>query len=409
MNVRVAWLCALQLMAACALEAPLNAPRLDAGVHKPAGSAAMPAPPPDAGGDVSTTPVVGLNPEVILASGCATSTEQSSLLPANLLFVVDRSGSMNCNPPPVTPSDVCLMNEARVDINMPSKWDLTSRAILFALGTLPDTTFVGLSYFSNNNVCGVSRLPYVPLARNSMGQRSIITTSLLSIKPSGSTPLVGATVLAYEYLHQSALNGDIAGNRYVVLITDGQQSDQCGDPMRCTTADACTDLLLQETAQAAGPGVNIRTFVIGVPGSERARTVLSQIAKAGGTAAPDCTIEAGNCHFDVTQEQDLSMGLQRALQKIAGETLSCELDLPRPEGGVVDLSLVNVVFAPHEGRARIIPQDMHAACDSGQADGWQYDPSQQQIRLCGRTCSTVRNDRGGRIDVVLGCPVVGPI
>lgn len=394
----------LQLCCACALDEPVNAPRLDAGTPKPpdAGAVARDA------GDVNAPPMVKLNPEVILASGCATSTEHSLLLPANLLFVVDRSGSMNCNPPPITSSEECELDEKRKDPTKSSKWDLTRKALIFAFGTLSESTFIGFNYFSNDGVCGVSRWPYVPLMRNTPGQRSNIITSVSNIQPSGSTPLVGATVLAYQYMHQAALSGEITGNRYVVLITDGQQSESCSDMARCNGAEACTELLLKATAEAFGPGVNIRTFVIGVPGSERARTVLSKLAKAGGTAAPDCNVEAGNCHYDLTSEIDLGAGLQSALQEIAGETLSCELDLPRPESGVVDLSLLNVVFAPYEGRAFIVPHDDHAPCDSGLADGWRYDPNTRQIHLCGRTCSTVRNDRGGRIDVVLGCPVVGP-
>jgi hypothetical protein len=266
---------------------------------------------------------------------------------------------------------------------------------------------VGLSYFSNDNQCGVSRVPYVPLMRNSLAQRSNITTSLLNIKPSGSTPLVGATVLAYEYMHEAALSGTITGNRYVVLITDGQQSEQCGDPMRCSTADACTDLLLQQTAQAAGPGVNIRTFVIGVPGSEPARSVLSQIAMQGGTAPPNCSAEAGDCHFDMTKETDLAASMQRALQRIAGQTLTCDLDLPKPMSGATDLRLVNVVYTPGGQPRKVIRQNTHAPCESG-ADGWQYNASNDQIRLCGAACTEVRSDPAARIEVVLGCPVLLP-
>jgi hypothetical protein len=83
------------------------------------------------------------------------------------------------------------------------------------------------------------------------------------------------------------------------------------------------------------------------------------------------------------------------------------LPLPEPDAGPLDLTRLNVVFTPHTGPARVLVQDTHAPCDGG-ADGWQYSPALDQIRLCGKTCATVRNDSGGRIDVVLGCPVIGP-
>jgi hypothetical protein len=233
------------------------------------------------------------------------------------------------------------------------------------------------------------------------------TISTLSLTPpTGPTPLVGATLLAYDYLHTSALNGVVSGNSYVVLITDGQQSDACSDMKQCNNAEECSELLIRKAAIASGPGVNIRTFVIGVPGSEVGRTMLSRLAKAGNTAPSNCVLEQGNCYFDVTRDVDLSSALQGALQKIAGQTLTCELEVP-PHEGALDVSLLNVVFTPHEGRVRVIPVSSSLPCDSG-ADGWQYDTTKQLIRLCGNSCTSVRNDRGGRIDVVLGCPVIGP-
>jgi hypothetical protein len=59
------------------------------------------------------------------------------------------------------------------------------------------------------------------------------------------------------------------------------------------------------TERVDDPGSGIRTFVVGVPGSEPARTVLSSIAKQGGTAADGCDPQLGNCHFDMTMAKDL--------------------------------------------------------------------------------------------------------
>jgi len=398
---------ALMLLAACSLESPIDARRsstTSAGQSAQAGDGA------GATGSAGVTPAPpGLNPEVILASGCATETEQSSLVPANILFVVDRSGSMACNPPPTTPSQVCETNETRADPGEPTKWELTSQALKLALDTLPESTVVGVSYFNNGRTCGVDSVPSVPIWRNTPAQRSTIAASLAEVQPSGDTPLVGAAVLAYRYMQDAALSEMVTGNRYVVLITDGEQSEQCSDPPRCTGKDSCTQLLTKQAAKANSEGFRIRTFVIGAPGAENARAVLSSVAVAGGTARPNCSADLANCHFDLTREAgpDLGPALQRALQNIAGQTLTCELKLPKLEAGAVDLSSINVVFTPHSGRARVLPRDNRAPCDGG-ADGWQYTGNPEQIRLCGNSCGMVRNDSGGRIDVVLGCPVIGP-
>jgi hypothetical protein len=160
--------------------------------------------------------------------------------------------------------------------------------------------------------------------------------------------------------------------------------------------------------KAAGSGVWIKTFVIGAPGSEGAKTVLSQIALAGGTAKPDCDPEAGDCHYELTALDSFADGLSSALTAIAVQTVqSCELSMPSGDEEV-DPTRVNVVYSPGDGsEPEVVPQDERTGCDQG-ADGWQYTDEQTKIRLCGPACDAVRADLDGRLDVVLGCPVQGP-
>jgi hypothetical protein len=346
------------------------------------------------------------NISAIFKTGCASSSVQSELLPSNLLFVIDRSASMACNPPPTTASTVCELNPVRADAQQPSKWEITRDALATAIRALPHDTVAGLAYFSNDDACGVHSTPSVPLAPLDQAQSSTIQASLAAVDPSGATPLVGATILAYRHLHALALAGAIHGKQFVVLLTDGQQSDACSDPSLCTGQQACTDLLVnQEVPKAAAPGVGIKTFVIGAPGSEPSRRVLSQIAKNGGTAPDGCDVAAGNCHFDMTTQAKFDQALADALTKIAGRALSCELPMPIMENVKVDPKLVNVVYSPSDGsKPSLILKDDRSACDSG-ADGWQYaadDPA--KILLCGKACDMVRGNRGARVDVVLGCP-----
>jgi hypothetical protein len=374
-----------------------------------AGSAAAGAgtgEPPDVDGAV---PMLLPNAEAILMGRCATSSQQSQLLPSNLLFVVDRSASMLCNPPPLTDSATCEASPSRVSAEQPSKWEVMRDALRSALEALPDETVVGLTYFSNDDACGVHALPSVPLSALDAGQRAALRASLDNVEPDGATPLVGAAVLAYRHLHEQALAGSIHGGKYVVLITDGEQSEACSDQPRCDSAADCTQYLTgSEAPKAAGAGVGIKTFVIGVPGSEPARSVLSQLAFVGGTARSACDVSAGQCHFDMASQEAFGPPLERALSEIAGSRLDCELPLPSTDDGELDRERLNVVYSPADGSApRLVPQDTRAGCASG-ADGWQYGEGGSLIRLCGPTCERVRADRGGRLDVVLGCPVRGP-
>jgi hypothetical protein len=155
--------------------------------------------------------------------------------------------------------------------------------------------------------------------------------------------------------------------------------------------------------------VNIRTFVIGVPGTEspEARRVLSKIAFNGGTAREGCNPEAGECHFDMSTSTDtFAADLTSALEQIVGRVRSCQLPLPAGTEET-DRDSVNVVYSSSLGMPpRVIPRD-DAPCDEG-ANGWQYAPDLKSVRLCGQACDEARDDPEGRIDVVLGCPVQGP-
>jgi len=78
-------------------------------------------------------------------------------------------------------------------------------------------------------------------------------------------------------------------------------------------------------------------------------------------------------------------------------------------GGQPDLLRVNVVYTPGDGTdARVIPQDLRSGCDAG-AQGWQPSADATKIELCGAICDAVRSDPTAHLDVVLGCPVQGPL
>jgi hypothetical protein len=364
---------------------------------------------PDAGHDAHALPPPNI--DAILEQGCATEFVFSSLLPTNLLFVIDRSASMRCNPPPTTQSTTCEGDPRTQDPSLPTKWDVMTDEVLRAVHALPPETGVGVSFFSNDAGCGVQKAPRVPVARLGDLQLDAIAASLKAVTPEGGTPLVGATILAYEHLHQAALRRDIRGNKFVVLITDGEESDACADGDHCANAAECTSLLVEETAPlAAREDVNIRTFAIGAPGSENARVVLSKLAVLGQTAPEGCDPLSGTCHFDMTADQDFSLALRDALEDITGRAVqSCELPMPTdPSGAAVDLSRVNVVFSPGDGTApELIRQDARQACFDA-VEGWQYSPNVDRIQLCGSTCRRVMADPSARLDVVLGCPIVGP-
>ncbi|MFI5309020.1 MAG: hypothetical protein ACHQ53_16820, partial [Polyangiales bacterium] len=305
----------------------------------------------------------------------------------------------------------------------PTKWAITISALEKMLGTLADTgASAGLSFFSTDNVCGVVSAPTVKLARVDQGQVMAMTAALAATNPGGGTPIVGGTILAYDHLYEEAgldASGGCAqppcgapGNRFVVLITDG--SDSC--PMEpipgACDGEACTDFLLDHSAVDAR-GVNIRTFVIGVPGSEPARGFLSELALRGGTAknggncSADRHAQSGDCHFDMSTSTDLASDLSSALDAISGAALSCEFPVPQIPDRAPSKN-VNVQYRPGGTGDPVCLAFDERPCAGG-ANGWQFakDAAGQddlsRVVLCGAACDTVKNDPQIRVDVVLGC------
>jgi Mg-chelatase subunit ChlD len=337
---------------------------------------------------------------------CATTREEAKLAPANLLFVIDKSGSMNCNPPEGDEAlnARCANFPVKEDPSLPSKWEVTTDALSNALDTLSmqPNVRVGMNLFPRDSSCAVEAEPNVDVAALDSTQRTDLGAVLDETTPAGETPIAGATILSYAHLSEALREGELDGNIFVVLLTDG--------------AETCKESELPKLLAEDVPNArlfNIRTFVIGAPGSENARSLLSQMAFAGGTARSggcnhsDAQPDEGDCHFDMTTSADFAADLDAALQEISRtKVLSCEFEVPEnPDGGGVDLAKVNVTFQPGDGgMVEEIVKDTSAECD--EAAGWQYSDDSSKIVLCGEVCDRVQADAEGQVRIVLGCPTI---
>ena len=349
------------------------------------------------------------------AVSCNARSYRSAELPASILFVLDRSGSMACNAPPVQTVESCNQMPLAADPKQPSRWQTT----VGALGTMfqglqSANAGVGLSFFSVDNACGVNTTPSVGIHTVTKPQLDALTAAMKGIQPRGGTPIVGAVTLAYSHLHEEA---KAPGKRFVVLLTDGEES--CGfnskEEDKADLLAARKHLLEVEVEKARL--VNIRTFVIGAPGSENARGFLSQLAFAGGTARSASCVHGnpdsntGDCHYDLTQGGDFAKTLQSALAEISGHALNCEY--PTPAGSTVSSGkLINVqITGSAPGAAPMcLPLDTRP-CDGG-ANGFQFaklpdgTDDLSRVVLCGGACEQVRKDPTSKVDVILGCDAV---
>ena len=354
-------------------------------------------------------------------------SHESTEVPASILVMLDRSGSMACNPPPLQDSASCEANAVPVDGTQPSKWQITIAAleeVFDSLLTKKSSAHIGLTFFSNDNTCGVQSTPSVPLGAVTNAQVAALKAVLDNTIPSGGTPLVGATTLGYAYLHQEAgaAPGCVEpcgapGNRFVVLITDG--TDSCPVPARaedaaeCNAAGSCTGFLVGKAAPLAAQS-NIKTFVIGAPGSEPARGYLSELAFIGGTPRSamcrhDANSSEGDCHFDMTTTQDFAGALASALGSVSGAALGCEFAVPQTNVAIAP-GTVNVQYRTQNGQPTCFPYDPEP-CSAG-SNGWQFAKSADgkddlsRVVICGSACDQVRADPMARVDVLLGCETI---
>ncbi|MET0387756.1 MAG: vWA domain-containing protein, partial [Polyangiales bacterium] len=240
-------------------------------------------------------------PQLAGSMNCAAQSYVSPQLPSSVLFVIDRSGSMACNAPPIQSVESCNVDPQPVDPSQPSRWDITTNALDATFGSLVGSAAaVGLSMFSTDGFCGVDSTPIVGVDPVDATQLTALGDAMHKAQPAGGTPIVGAVISAYHHLHEELR---ATGNRYVVLITDGEES--CG---MLGVAEDKADLLaarnrLLETEVQKARMANIKTFVVGTPGSEGARGFLSELAFRGGTARNvacahgDTTGTVGDCHY----------------------------------------------------------------------------------------------------------------
>jgi len=395
MTTRQLLLLAVQATCLAACSSELSDPAQGGG--SPSEPAAPPASPTTGvPGSSSSAPVFG-DPEspsedptgYFEGEACAGLSASAERSPALLQLLVDTSGSMNEDAPGMRGS----------------RWSVTLESLLGGIASMADEVALGVIFYPNvpqNAEPCFDRQTAVPidlLGSSGSPQRQAITRAFETKEPDGGTP----THDAYQFALSEVLATE-AARRFVVLITDGVPTFSLG----CVSGGGFGPFqqpvdpapLVGEAATALEN--DIRTFVVGSPGSEDARESLSRMAEAGGTAAASCSHEGPEfCHFDMTSETDLGAGLDEALGVIS-TALSCDYVIPPAPGGtVLDPSKVNLLFTPPGGAEELIVQNTGASC----GEGWQYSEDQTHIRLCPSTCERIRDSRG-QVTLRFGCATV---
>jgi len=243
----------------------------------------------------------------------------------------------------------------------------------------------------------------------------LILKALDSNPPWGGTPTAAALARADAYFTTGA-GKSLKGEKYVLLATDG--GPNCNDALRCDI-DQCTVNIEGKACGPAGtnccdPNVDelgptncldedasvaavaalakhgIKTFVVGIPGTEAYESTLDALAAKSGVENPD----APPAYFAVSAKSGAA-GLSSTLERItAGLITSCRLQLESVP------PVLNDVYVVIDG-VEIKHDD---------PDGWIYDRAvtPPAIVLQGKTCEKLETQGAQYINVSYGCPDFEP-
>lgn len=307
---------------------------------------------------------------------CATSSDEATLVPLNMIIMFDRSGSMQSNSKWTDST-----NALRAFIQDPGTAGL--RVALRFFPTEVDGCTGSQCDIADCTVPEVDSAALTADAAPTDSQEQLLVSAINNESADGNdTPiyaaLSGATNWARNYLTANPTEKAV-----VIFVTDGAPNG-CGNDAN----------MIAGVAAQAYVDAGILTYSVGLEGSNE--SLMDLIANQGGTGDA-ILIGAG-----ANAEQELLT----ALQAIQGAQLACSFQMPQPAPGeTIDPAKVNVEYTPAGGMAQTVPQVADAgACTA--AGGWYYDnpTAPTMINLCPDTCNAVQADAmGGAIRVIVGC------
>lgn len=348
-----------------------------------------------------------------LSSGsdvCSATETAADYSHINMLIVLDKSGSMTATPAGDTKT----------------KWVGATEALQQALNPNEPLVSYGFMLYPYASPVAASscELPSGEDAVNiKIGAASETVPRIVQLMkdtaPGGGTPTASALQAALDYYTKG---GGMAldGQKYVLLVTDGGpncnaklpcQADRCtahldksGNCDGVSIANCCDpvnksvggpdpqSLCLDDVAVSnqlnALLGQGIKTFVIGIPGTEAYASFLDGFADAGGVPVTP-TAEKPHRYYEVKNQAELLTAFKTITTSLVRD---CNVKLAEKP---LDLSKINVAVDCAE-----LPQK------SGEVVNWEYISATQSIEIKGARCEAIKSVGAKRIDVVNGCPTI---
>lgn len=339
---------------ACSSESPVGDAVGGGGVGGTVSQLTLPA---GMGGRPGSTSAGSTSPT--FDQNCGNSASAMTPLPADLLLVLDRSGSMTND---IASDDPCDPASGACA----ERWSTMTKAMQQVLAASSASIAWGLKLFSTPGPatagapegCGVA--PGVEVGIGP-GNGNAIVSVMGATTPNYNTPTRAAIQAATAYL--AGVHDNHA--KYILLATDGQPNcPAAGDVATASDLPAA----LQAIADAHGAGIAV--YVIGVGPSAGN---LDEMARQGGTGA----------FYPALSPQSLVA----ALDAIVGAVASCVYTMSAPPP---DPSNLGVYLDK-----KAVPRST--------SDGWSLAGT-TSIVFSGPTCDRIKAGSVGSVDVLFGCP-----
>lgn len=322
----------------------------------------------------STSQRTGTGPAIVIPSGtgggsggeqsCGVQSYLRETKPAEIILVLDRSGSME-DPP----SGSSVM-----------KWDMVLPPLKGVITSTNSTISWGLKLFpeldETASCAAESIVPtiHVPIAPDNATK---VIAAIDATTPKGDgTPTGDAIQYATAHLDERSASND--SQKFILLATDG-------DP-NCPKDDDALDYAVNAIKAAATKGYP--TFVIGVDTTKDSSVErLNTMAQAGGEPRQVTDPETEPLFYLASTQSEL----ETALSAITKVVASCVFDLvpppPVPENIAVDFN------------------GARAVRDPSKANGWEYTKADfTQLEVYGAWCERIKSEAQNQVQIRYGCP-----
>jgi len=236
---------------------------------------------------------------------CQVETTKSPPTPSNLVFVLDKSGSM---------TNEVWDHDANVNTPVVSRWQSLYAVVESIVLEFEDRLLFGAKLFPKKTAgaflatgaCEVDPGIDVPVAPNN-GQALLLGIPEGDAMVQGGTPMQSGVSEAFDYL--LGLPNDL--DKAIVLVADGEIS--------------CEESFFTVISEASymWDDHGVGTYVVGIDINEQTQSDLNALADVGGKPSD------GEYQFYQTHNQ---VELQAAFQTIIDDTISCNIKLdPVPD------------------------------------------------------------------------------